>query len=57
MAKKLQPYYLENGKYACPVCKLRDELSISDYGLKDSAYYFDITCKRCKVSFEVVKKL
>lgn len=56
--RKVEPLYLDNGKYACPECKLRDNLKIIDYDNTDNgSFIFVIRCSKCKTEFQVKKKI
>lgn len=55
---KREPAYREDGKYVCPVCLLRDELTILDYDYAgEGKFLFVVGCKRCNVKFKVKKKV
>lgn len=55
---KREPACREDGKYVCPVCLSRDELTILDYDCaEEGKFLFVIGCKRCNVRFKVKKKV
>ncbi len=60
-SKRLKPFFLEDGRYACPVCKQRDALKIADYGLarppSKGRFWFLVQCRRCQTEFKVTKDI